>query len=132
MCEKKMERKLEKQPWLWTMSSGSSHCHFETPRSKVYVLDEEIPPSPLEHREVMRQTRSETDNVSEHTIDDVWTDAKDDVLFEDLVSAARLYMPMDMRSTREYPKVHDSGFEVARCVRDIVGKKAQDKQACTV
>ena len=44
------------------------------------------------HREVMRQTRSETDNVSELTIDDVWTDAKDDVLFEDLVSAARLHI----------------------------------------
>ena len=80
-----MEKKLEKQPWLWTMSSDSSHCHFEAPRSKVYVLDEGTPPNPLEHREVMRQTRSETDNVSEHTIDDVWTDAKDDVLFEDLV-----------------------------------------------
>ena len=47
MCEKKMEKKLVKQPWLWTMSSGSRHCHFEAPRSKVYVLDEEILPNPL-------------------------------------------------------------------------------------
>ena len=79
--------------------------------------DERALPNPLQYVDVMRQTRSNTDTLSDLTLTDVWTDAKGNVRSEDPIGTARvltLRPGQGMWSTNEDPKVHGSELEVAR------------------
>ena len=79
--------------------------------------DERALPNPLQYVGVMRQTRSNTDTLSDLTITDVWTDAKRNVRSEDPIGIGRVLIlrpGQGMRSTNEDPKVHGSELEMAR------------------
>ena len=92
-------------------------CHHDAPRSKLDVSDERTLPNLLQHVDVIRQTRSNTDTLSDLTIKDVWTHAKGNVRSEDPIGTARVLIlrrGQGMRSTNEDPKVHGSELEVAR------------------
>ena len=89
-------------------------CHHEAPRSKLDVSDEWALPNPLQYVDVMRQTRSETDTLSDLTIEDVWTCAKGNARVDDPIETAIVLFlrpGQGMWSSNEDPKVQGSKLE---------------------
>ena len=57
--------------------------HHEELRLKFYDSDNETFPIPLKYVDVMRETQNNINNVSEHLINDLWTEAKRVTLAEE-------------------------------------------------
>ena len=64
------------------MSGEFIYRHHEEPRLKFYDPDNETFSIPLKYVNVMRQTLTSTNHVSEHMINDLWTEAKGVTLSE--------------------------------------------------
>ena len=64
--------------------------HRETHRSILNVSNEDTFPIPLKYIDVMRQTKTNIDSVSQHTRNDQWTEAEDVTLSEDWPGTTRL------------------------------------------
>ena len=102
---------------FWTTIDDFVDCHHEAPTSQMDESDERALPNPLQNVDVMRQTRSNTDTLSDLTITDVWTDGKGNVLSEDPIGTARVLIGRPGQgtwSTNEDPTVHGSELEMAR------------------
>ena len=56
----------------------------------MYEPEEKTFPVPLEYTEVVRQTRTDIDGVSESTINDIWTEDKDVSLSGEWIGTTRL------------------------------------------
>ena len=79
--------------------------------------DERALPNPLQYVDVMRQTRSNADTLSDLTITDFCTDAKGNVRSEDPIGTVRVLIlrpGQGMWSSNEDPKVDGSELDVAR------------------
>lgn len=57
--------------------------HHKNQDRDVYVLDEETFSIPLTYIDVRRQMRTRVADDTEHTINDQWTEGKDDTLSAD-------------------------------------------------
>ena len=73
----------------WSMSGEFIRRHHEELRLKFYDPDNETFPIPLEYVDVMRQTQTNINHVSEHTINDSCFEAKGVTLAEEWTATTR-------------------------------------------
>ena len=73
----------------WPLSGDLIYRHREEPRLKLYGPVNETFPIPFKYVDVMRQTHTNVDHVSENVINDNWIETKNVNLSEDWTGTTR-------------------------------------------
>ena len=81
----KGDKKWRKTEDSWSLSGESLYRHHEEPRLKFH----DPLPIPLKYVDTMRQTQTSVNNVSEHIVNDLWTEAEGVTLSEEWIGTAR-------------------------------------------
>ena len=86
---KKVTKKGSNTEDSWSMRGEFTSRHQEKPRLNLYNPDNVTFPIPSKCVDVIRRIQSSMNNVSEESMDDIWTEAKRVTLSEEWTGSAR-------------------------------------------
>ena len=101
---------------LWSMSRELKYPHHEDVRLKLHDPEHETFPILFKHVNVMRQTQTSINNVSEHIINDIWTEAKGVNLSEEWTGDTRFQI-LRTRLPEGYKRVNGRHAKIPKTIR---------------